>query len=147
MVGKLAKWLRVLGYDTLYQPFYPRDVMDRFLREGRILLTRQRKKAERFGDKAILIHGNQIQEQLSGLTQVLHIAPPRSAWFTRCLRCNTVLKQASEDEAREKIPEYVFYQNTSGIRICPTCGRYFWPGSHRARMENQLTEWGFPLDH
>ena len=147
MVGRLAKWLRVLGYDTHYQACYPPDVMETLLREGRILLTRHRKKAEKLGDTAVLIHGNRVREQLPELIRELHIEPDRLDWFSRCLRCNTPLKQARQDDAREEIPEYVFYQNMAQIRFCPSCNRYFWPGSHRARMENQLKGWGVSFEH
>ncbi|MFH1630225.1 MAG: Mut7-C RNAse domain-containing protein [Pseudomonadota bacterium] len=145
MVGKLAKWLRVLGYDTYYQPCYPPDVIDMLLREGRILLTRHRKRAERLGNLAVLVRGNHVSEQLTGLTRELHIEPARSAWFSRCLVCNTLLMDAREGDVRERIPEYVFYQNVTRIRVCPSCGRHFWPGSHSVRMETQLKKWGFPL--
>ena len=92
MVGRLAKWLRVLGYDTHYQTCCPPDVMETLLREGRILLTRHRKRAEKSGHTAVLIHGNQVKEQLLGLIGELHLEPDRSGWFSRCLICNTLLK-------------------------------------------------------
>jgi uncharacterized protein with PIN domain len=53
------------------------------------------------------------------------------------------LQTAAVGEAREGIPEYVYYQGLTKIRTCPSCGRYFWPGSHRERMIEQLTTWGF----
>lgn len=147
MLGRLAKWLRVLGYDTHYQTCYPPEVMNALLKEGRLLLTRHRKRAQRSGRSALLIHGNHVNEQLIGLAKELQLRPPPSAWFTRCLICNTLLKQAHESEAREKVPEYVFHQNANQIRFCPSCGRHFWPGSHRSRMENQLRQWGLPFVH
>ncbi|MCF8146599.1 MAG: hypothetical protein K9N21_22045 [Deltaproteobacteria bacterium] len=146
MLGRLAKWLRVLGYDTHYQASYPPGVMDALIREGRLLLTRHRKRAEMSGKRAVFIHGNHVSEQLIALTRELHMTPPPSAWFNRCLICNTQLRHACESDAREKVPEYVFYQNMSRIRFCPSCDRYFWPGSHRSTMAAQLREWGFPLD-
>jgi len=145
MVGRLAKWLRVLGYDTHYQTHYTPDRLETLLSQGRVLLTRHRKRAESSGRKAVLVHGNHVRDQLIGLARELHLEPVRSAWFSRCLICNTLLKQACENEARDKIPEYVFYQNMAQIHFCPTCGRYFWPGSHRTRMEDQLKKWGLPL--
>jgi len=146
MLGRLAKWLRVLGYDTYYQPSYTPEVMDALIRERRLLLTRHRKRAEKSGKRAVFIHGNQTGEQLIALAGELHMAPPPSAWFSRCLICNAHLRQARESEARERVPEYVFYQNMTQIRFCPACGRYFWPGSHRSTMAAQLKEWGFPAD-
>ena len=147
MVGKLAKWLRVLGYDTHYQPHYSPEAIDAFVRDGRILLTRHKKRAEKLGSGAVLICGNQVNEQLMKLKGELHLEPARSTWFSRCLICNAILRQAREGVAGEKIPEYVFYQNMTNIRFCPSCGRHFWPGSHRTRMEAQLKEWGFPFKH
>jgi len=147
MVGKLAKWLRVLGYDTHYQPHYSPEAIDAFVRDGRILLTRHKKRAEKLGSGAVLICGNQVNEQLMKLKGELHLEPARSTWFSRCLICNAILRQAREGVAGEKIPEYVFYQNMTNIRFCPSCGRHFWPGSHRTRMEAQLKEWGIPFKH
>ena len=142
MVGKLAKWLRVLGYDTHYQPHYSPEAIDIFVRDGRILLTRYKRRAEKLGG-AVLIRGNQVSEQLMELKRELHLEPARSVWFSRCLICNAILRKARERAGDDKIPEYVLYQNRTNISFCPLCGRYFWPGSHRARMEKQLREWGF----
>ena len=145
MLGRLSKWLRALGYDTHYQPYYRPDAIDAFLIKGSILLTRHQRRAE-LAAHAVLLHGNRVGEQLIELKNELHLEPDRSVWFHRCLRCNAVLKRASRLEARENIPEYVFYQNLSEIRFCPMCGRFYWKGSHRLRMERQLIEWGFHID-
>jgi len=147
MVGKLAKWLRVLGYDTHYQPRYHHGEIDMLVREGRMLLTRLRRRAERLSNAAVLIRGNQVSEQLMELKRELHLEPARSVWFSRCLICNAILRQAHEGVAGAKIPEYVLYQNRTNISFCPLCDRHFWPGSHRARMETQLKEWGSPLEY
>ncbi|MBW1768681.1 MAG: hypothetical protein JRJ65_16750 [Deltaproteobacteria bacterium] len=101
MLGRLAKWLRVMGYDTYYQ-----------------------------------------SEQLQEMKQGGNLTPDRSNWFSRCLICNVRLKEAEAEKARESVPEYVLYENLAGIRFCPSCSRYFWPGSHRERMIRQLEEWG-----
>ena len=147
MVGKLAKWFRVLGYDTHYQSRYHPGEIDTFVRNGRILLTRHKMRAEKLGNAAVLISGNKVSEQLIELKRELHLEPARSVWFSRCLICNAILRHACEGAADNKIPEYVFYQNRANISFCPLCGRYFWPGSHRVRMEKQLKEWGFSADH
>ena len=151
MVGKLAKWLRVLGYDTHYQPHYSPEVIEAFLGKGRILLTRHKERAEKLGG-TVLIRGNKVSEQLMTLKRELHLEPARSVWFSRCLICNVILRQTREGVADdwiavEGIPEYVLYQNRTNISFCPLCGRHFWPGSHRAGMEKQLEEWGFSLKH
>jgi uncharacterized protein with PIN domain len=142
MLGRLAKWLRVLGYDTHYQRHYGPGVMDEIVKAGALLLSRHRKKIHLHTD-AVLLHGNTVGEQIAELKERLDLVPGRSRWFTRCLICNIQLIVIKIDEVRENVPEYVFHQNVSRIKYCPSCGRYYWPGSHRANMERQLEKWGF----
>jgi len=143
MLGSLAKWLRVLGYDTHYQPSYPPGAIEVLIKEGRVLLTRHRRRAAQSGQHAVLIHGNHVAGQLMELAKARHLSPPAAAWFSRCLLCNAPLRQAHESVAREHVPDYVFHQNVPHIHVCPSCGKYFWPGSHRTNMELQLRAWGF----
>ena len=141
MLGRLAKWLRVLGYDTLYQPFYKLGVMGTSIREGRKLLSRHRSTVDRYPN-SMLIHSDHVKDQLDEMKRAGTIISERSRWFTRCLLCNVPLEKAEGTLARDNVPEYVFYQSASGIRFCPSCHRYFWPGSHRERMVGQLEKWG-----
>lgn len=141
MLGRLARWLRVLGYDTLYRPFYEQGVIGASVREGRQLLSRHSPTVTRYAN-SMLIRSDHVKDQLYEMKNAGTITSERSKWFSRCLLCNIPLEEAEETDARETVPEYVFYQSASGIRFCPSCGRYFWPGSHRERMVRQLEEWG-----
>lgn len=142
MLGRLATWLRVLGYDTHYQSSYRDGEMADLMCQDRHLVTRDRARCQR-SRNVIFLDSDQVGEQLRGLFSRLELQSDRSLWFSRCLRCNAVLETAVEEEAMEKVPEYVFYQSRGKIRVCRSCGRYFWPGSHRNRMLKQLTVWGF----
>ncbi len=143
MLGKLAKWLRVLGYDTLYQSFYRPGAIVQLLKEDRCLLSRH-EGAARQHKNTVLLHAHRVGAQLDELRdKIKDVATDQSSWFSRCLVCNTLLTEAPPEEARDNVPEYVFYNNLSGIRSCPSCRRYYWPGSHRKRMVKQLEEWGF----
>ncbi len=142
MLGRLAKWLRVLGYDTHYQRFYPSGVLKGLIGPERILLTRDRGLVKCLPE-TLLIHSNRVGEQLREVATQTGMTPDTSRWFSRCLICNELLKAAEMEEARERIPEYVYYQGISKIHVCPSCGRYYWQGSHRERMTKQLGEWGF----
>lgn len=142
MLGRLAKWLRVMGYDTHYQTSYNQAVMDRLLREGRRLVTRDQKVKARYPD-AFFIEFNHVDEQLNQLKNKGFLRNDTDKWFTRCLVCNTVLIHADPGKARERVPEYVYYHQAKEIKFCPSCLRYFWPGTHRERMKRQLNEWGF----
>lgn len=142
MLGKLAKWLRVMGYDVHYQSYYKKGEIQAYINEGRLLLSRSRSVTELFSN-SLLILSNHVKDQIQELMNASLISSDRSRWFTRCILCNAVLNQAKKEEARDRLPEYVFSQNINGIRYCPSCKRYFWPGSHKEKMINLMVEWGF----
>ena len=142
MLGRLAKWLRALGYDTHYQRYYRPGDIENLVKEWRLFLSRHKGKTDHY-PHAVFIHANGVSGQIAELKKRAHLASVRSTWFSRCLVCNVLLTEAQKDAARENVPEYVFYENMAGIRLCPLCGRYYWPGSHRKRMIRQLEEWGF----
>ena len=141
MLGKMATWLRILGYDTLYQPLYAEGELAGCIRQDRCLLTRDRSRWQG-DDHAVVMDSQRVGEQLKELISRLELQPVRENWFSRCLRCNVLLEDANEEEAQENVPEYVFYQNRGKLKVCRSCGRYFWPGSHRQRMVKQLDLWG-----
>ncbi len=141
MLGRLAKWLRVLGYDTHYQSHYHPGQLEALVGEDRRFLTRDRKMCP-LDTRAVFLQQEKVGEQLAELTSLLGLKPDPALRFLRCLRCNALLKTVPEATAREKVPEYVFYENRGQIKVCRKCGCYFWPGSHRERMVKQLHAWG-----
>ena len=142
MLGKLAKWLRIMGYDTHYQPFYKEGVIEQLVHEDRRLLSRHRATIEQYPN-SILILSDHVKEQLYEIRNRGNLIFERANWFSRCLICNVNLEEVEAIEARENVPEYIFYENIIDIRFCPSCCRYYWPGSHRERMIRQLDEWNF----
>ena len=142
MLGKLAKWLRILGFDTRYQAKYREGEIARFLQSGRTLITRDLKAFGIFPG-ALFIQSDRVGDQLQEIRKAVGLAQDESKWFSRCLLCNIPLREATPEEAGENVPDYVLYENADAIRTCPSCGRFFWPGSHRARMIRQLKDWGF----
>ncbi len=145
MLGKLAKWLRLLGYDTHYQSYYGPGVIDELMSHGRNLLSRHQDTIDRYPN-AILLRSNNVGDQLAELREGLHLAPDRAQCFTRCLICNVSLERAQADLARENVPDYIYYRDMQQIHFCPACRRYYWPGSHRTRMLRQLELWGILED-
>ncbi|MCF8127023.1 MAG: Mut7-C RNAse domain-containing protein [Deltaproteobacteria bacterium] len=142
MLGRLVKWLGVLGFDAHYQSFDPVQDIIKMAQQGRAPLTRQRKMIPLLKG-AVFIRDNGLREQLAQLREPFLLESSAADWFSRCIRCNVVLINAPQGEARNNVPEYVFYEKMDSIRSCPSCGRYFWPGCHKIRMEKQLNEWGF----
>lgn len=141
MLGKLAKWLRMIGYDVIYLRSYREEDLVRLVDTGRRLLSR-RPQAQRHHAGAILIRSDHVGEQLKELHSLGRIKLDRSKFFTRCLRCNVLIEESDPEAAKTGVPDYVYDENPSGIRRCPECGRFFWPGSHSNRMLRQLGGWG-----
>ena len=142
MLGKVAKWLRIMGYDTHYQSVYMKGELGLLVREGRTLLSRHGKTISHH-PKAFMIRSDHVEEQLKEIRNAFQLETDRLRWFTRCLICNVLLKKTHVEHLRPNVPDYVLYENITQIRFCPSCGRHFWPGSHRERMIRQLEHWGF----
>ncbi|MFQ6117655.1 MAG: Mut7-C RNAse domain-containing protein [Candidatus Bipolaricaulia bacterium] len=124
MLGKLAKWLRILGYDTLYF----RDLEDEQLIglaevEGRVLLTGD----EELWRHGILISSDDWREQLRELAEAVELDTSRV--FTRCIECNVPLDRVGRAEIEGEVPPYVFATQEEFGR-CPGCGRIYWKGTH-----------------
>lgn len=140
--GKLAKWLRMMGYDTLF--FSDIDdgrLVDIALKEGRVVLTRDTQIARRRpvanGQlKVILTRSDDPKEQLRQVVADLgldcHLKP-----FTRCLECNQRLVPRTKEEVSDIVPPYV-YRTQKQYMQCPSCLRVYWQGTHWQRMKKAL---------
>jgi uncharacterized protein with PIN domain len=140
MLGRLSKWLRVIGYDTVYRSVYREGEIHDYMGEGRVLLSRNRRLVERY-NYSLLIESDHAGTQIRETVKKGYLLLNKSQWFSRCLVCNVPFQNVSREEAQTHIPEYIFSQNISALHLCPSCGRYFWPGSHKARMVSQISEW------
>ena len=141
MLGKLAKKLRMLGYDTIYyrgEDAYP---LIRWARqEGRTILTRNSKLIPRRPEDDILqVPEDDPSLQLKGLIQRGQIQIDREKVFSRCLLCNALLDPAFREEVEGKVPDFIFHQHKEFFR-CPQCQRIYWPGSHQENMQRRMEE-------
>jgi hypothetical protein len=128
MLGKLAKWLRILGYDTLYY----RETLDRELieiaeREGRILLTSDRELLKCSHVEKFYISSDQWRQQLREV--VVRFGISEDGVFTRCVECNSLLKKVAKEEVLGKVPPYI-YKTHKEFGRCPKCNRIYWKGTH-----------------
>jgi uncharacterized protein with PIN domain len=142
MLGKLARYLRIMGYDTFYQPRYPDQRLSDLVREGRVLLTRNRATA-RLYPNSIFIDHDLVKDQLTAVDTTLKLARDQKSWFSRCLICNSSLYKPEEELAREHVPDFVFSKYSERILFCPRCKKFYWPGTHRKSMVKRLKSWGF----
>jgi len=140
MLGKLAKWLRVMGFDAHYQPVYKLGEIDKLHSGGRLLLTRNSAITSLFRP-SLLINADRIKHQLYEVKDKGFLPIDKGKWFSRCLSCNIPLMTVSPKSTHSDIPEYILMRSNTGISHCPSCNRCFWKGSHRKKMINQITEW------
>ncbi|MBW1673648.1 MAG: hypothetical protein JRJ45_08390 [Deltaproteobacteria bacterium] len=142
MLGKLAKYLRVMGYDTFYQTGYPDQRLSELVKEGRILLTRNHATATQYSNSVFIDH-DLVKDQLKAVDNSLKLTRDRKEWFSRCIVCNSLLSKAELEVARQNVPDFVFFTYHERIVFCPICKRFYWPGTHRERMVERLKKWGY----
>jgi len=141
-VGKLAKWLRMMGYDSLF--FNGDDdsqMVRQALAEGRIILTRdtgimKRRVINNGRLKAVLIESEEPERQMRQLMTTLDLRENLRP-FTLCLECNHPLVERSHEEAKGRVPPYVYKTQTQYME-CPACHRIYWRGTHWEAMTRKL---------
>jgi uncharacterized protein with PIN domain len=141
MLGSLARWLRIGGYDTEYRRDADDDsLMEEASRTGRVLLTRDRVlvlRAKKRGVETILVEGEGDVEQLGALAAALGLELDTSN--SRCPRCNGSLTQVDRDQVRDRVPE-ASLEAFDVFWVCGSCGGVYWRGSHWDQIASTLEE-------
>jgi len=139
MLGRLAKWMRVLGFDTMYVHDIEDDELVRLAQEqGRLILTRDTRLAERLDSGEFLfIRDDDPAAQLVQVFEELHLDADVSRLFSRCLECNSPVEEVGREDIAGEVPEYVLSVNDRFTR-CTGCGRVYWPGTHVSRILDRL---------
>ena len=140
-LGKLAKWLRTLGYDTLFScTISDQELISQALKEDRIILTRDNKLVQmKSVTKYLLIESDKPLEQLKQVKEKFNLKTEEQTLFSRCLVCNTLLEKIEKESIKEKIPPYV-YKTQNDFVHCPQCDKIFWTGTHVQRMTQRLKD-------
>lgn len=138
MLGRLAKWLRIAGFDVLYSNRFSDDeLIEISTQEGRVLLSRDtrlliRKPVRKF----IFLESQDVQKQIRQVFETMHIFK-LSLLLTRCLSCNEALVETKRESVRRSVPAFV-YQTQIHFKSCPRCGKIFWAGTHRRSVVRTL---------
>jgi hypothetical protein len=138
MLGRLAKWLRIAGFDVLYSnKFSDEELMALSKREGRVLLSRDtrllvRKQVKDF----IFLESQDIQMQIRQVFETMRILSLPFP-LTRCLSCNEALIETTPESVRASVPVFV-YETQTHFKSCPGCGKIFWAGTHRISVIRTL---------
>ena len=140
MLGTLAKWLRIFGFDTFYanSKMDDSELVDISKNEKRVLITRdknllQRAKKEKL--KVIEINTTDINQQINIVINQVKINPSKA--LSRCILCNTELDEIQKDEIEKKVPKRVFNGNEK-FWFCPICKKTYWKGTHYENMIKKI---------
>lgn len=140
MLGRLAKWLRILGVDVAYQAAIDdAQLIELARQQQRCLLTRDTRLVQQrwVRDHHLFLQDDEWRLQLLQFVETFG-APQREMWLTRCVRCNTPLGELSKERASSQVPAYVARTQES-FKSCPDCRRIYWQGTHKDRMLAELS--------
>ncbi|MBU4374096.1 MAG: hypothetical protein KKD69_04725 [Euryarchaeota archaeon] len=138
MLGRLARWLRLFGYDTVVimkQENEDELLLELAEKEGKVLVSRDRalvRKAIKKGIKAYPILSSEIMEQLREMRKEFNIKIEPE--MDRCTLCNSIIRKAKPEEMELiRAKEYVYpatLGSVTGFWLCDTCGQVYWQGKH-----------------
>ena len=145
MLGRLARWLRILGHDVAYGPHLGgRTLLDCARRERRLLLTRDTRLVRGHDlPPHLFLTSDHFREQLRQVAAAVPLGGP--GVLSRCLDCNRVLEQVPRERARDRVPAFV-WQTSERFLSCSGCGRLYWPATHRAHVLRELAALGLRGD-
>jgi uncharacterized protein with PIN domain len=134
-LGRLAKYLRLCGFDTLFSKYYDdREIIDVAVKEKRIILTRDKQLLkDRRVTHGYWIRSQDYREQLAEVF-IRFDFTDRLEMFSRCLSCNTLLEEVSKEEIRDRLLADTS-RYFSRFTRCPQCDRIYWEGSHYDNMK------------
>ena len=143
MLGKLTRWLRMLGYDVdYYRAAVDNQLLQMAKAEKRILLTRDQKLYERAvskGLEAVLINATDDVGKLASIVNLFNINLKIDLTNSRCPKCNARIRSVSKESVIEQLPKYtaVYYND---FWKCLSCGQIYWQGAHWTRINKTLDD-------
>jgi len=140
-VGKLAKWLRALGFDTVV---YSKRDLHRLVqlsgRENRVIVTRNRQlEAKVFLGNILILKESEVDRQIAAVIRAMRIPVVSERFLSRCLQCNELLESVPRGQVEGKVPEFVFHAHEAFHR-CPSCQKIYWEGTHPTNMKRRIEE-------
>lgn len=141
MLGRVAKWLRMIGYDASYdRGITPDKLAEQANQEGRIVLTRNHEWPPPVAPEQVyVLTAHRYWEQLRQVVEHFQLDWKTNA-FTRCTECNVPLNRVPLESVIERVPEKVRTLKTEFFE-CPQCKRVYWHGAHVANTLKRLEQW------
>ena len=132
-LGKLAKWLRLLGFDTVFESDISNTRFYEHLEPERVLLTRTAKIRDRSAAKRLVfIEADNVFEQLGQVIDELALTHKDIRMFSMCLHCNSAIIAVNKQTVYGRVPDYI-WQTHDEFNTCRQCERIYWAGSHVER--------------
>lgn len=140
MLGKLAKWLKILGFDT---QFFSKVEDDKLIslaeEENRILLTRDNGLLEKSKNiRTLFIESEDWRAQLVQVLDAFNLRV-KARPYSLCIECNTRLKELPKAKAKNMVSDFI-YETAQDFALCPDCGRVYWQGTHHTDMALKIEE-------
>ena len=138
-LGKLAKYLRILGFDTFFkETISDAELLAVMLKQNRIVLTRDHNLIKKIEPgKYTLIETDSPDEQLKAVIRSLNLKADENELFSRCLICNEVCHDVAKEDIADEVFPYTI-KTHEHFKKCPACGRVYWQGSHYKDMVEKL---------
>jgi uncharacterized protein with PIN domain len=133
-LGRLARYLRMMGFDVLYENNFEDDEIVRIsLGEKRAILTKDRGILKRSEvTHGYWVRSSKVEEQVIEIIKRFDLKKLIKE-FTRCIKCNSILEPISKNEIISAIPPKVSKSRKS-FSVCPSCKKFYWKGTHHQRM-------------
>ena len=137
-LGRLAKWLRLQGFDAVFNCPFPDKELTRLAQsEGRVILTRDRSLySKTLWEAIVVIEEISYEKQLRELRRKVKL--PAIKMFSRCLECNKPVVLIEKQKVESRIPAEI-YRNYEKFYTCPSCQKIFWEGTHVKNTQHRLS--------
>mgnify|MGYP000120727484 FL=1 len=143
MLGRLARWLRLLGLDVEYgRDMEDDELIRRAVEEGRVLLTRDtglHSRALKAGVRSLLVPGDTEAERIAWVSERLGVELEVDPSRSRCPSCGARIRRVDKSSVASLVPPKV-YEAHDEFWVCTGCGKVYWRGSHWVNMERMIRE-------
>lgn len=128
MLGKLARWLRLMGFSVEYatSEISDNEIIERCNEQGLFLITRDKELSARYRN-SLYMESDNYAEQLKHFTSIYRPIP--ELYFSRCPLCNGLVQKERTEDYKGHLPEGV-RKNQKMVHVCMDCGKVYWEGSH-----------------
>lgn len=142
-LGKLKKYLRMLGFDTV--SIDNPDILKSYEQSNCPPLFFTKKTKNISYHPITVIKTNKIEEQIREIKDIIKPYLNKNIFMTRCIECNSLLESTDKKDIEARIPEYI-YHNHEEFKVCPSCKKVYWEGTHANRIKKWIRTLNLNID-